>query len=253
MKGHRGENNVITCYPDTKAPLNTFPQRYNAENSVSNKTGASSLPDWGSIFITSASAWIAKLFPSNPSKQRLHFSLPPLGSRGSAGSISATAGVSSKKWTFLLNVPSQLKGLIERVCRPRAWKSLNTAGGNVGNGDGRRWKSAFRMSPQSSFRGARQREEGVGGARRGKGRGPGVWKFERNGKWDSGSDVLHSPRPGKRSGGFARLGPRANIVSVPERWVPRTTPLTQSRSVGKSQAGWGRTEPGLLSANITAD
>lgn len=26
MKGHRGENNVITCYPDTKAPLNTFPQ-----------------------------------------------------------------------------------------------------------------------------------------------------------------------------------------------------------------------------------
>lgn len=40
MKGHRGENNVITCYPDTKAPLNTFPQCYNAENSVSNQTEA---------------------------------------------------------------------------------------------------------------------------------------------------------------------------------------------------------------------
>lgn len=39
MKGHRGENNVITCYPDTKAPLNTFPHRYNTENSVSNKPG----------------------------------------------------------------------------------------------------------------------------------------------------------------------------------------------------------------------
>lgn len=35
MKGHRGENNVITCYPDTTEPLNTFTQCYNAENSVS--------------------------------------------------------------------------------------------------------------------------------------------------------------------------------------------------------------------------
>lgn len=25
MRGHPGENNVITCYPDTYTPVNTFP------------------------------------------------------------------------------------------------------------------------------------------------------------------------------------------------------------------------------------
>lgn len=38
MKGHPGENNVITCYPDTYTPVNALPQCY-AEKSSANKSG----------------------------------------------------------------------------------------------------------------------------------------------------------------------------------------------------------------------
>lgn len=73
---------------------------------------------------------------------------------------------------------------------------------------------------------------GMGGERRG---AVGVWKFERNGKWDFVSNVLHSQGPGKRGGGCSAWV-CANIVSVPKRWVLGTTPLT-GRSVGKSKPG----------------
>ena len=81
------------------------------------------------------------------------------------------------------------------------------------------------MSPQSSFQGACQPWE----------EGSRVWKFERNGKWDFVSNVLHSQGPGKRGGGCSAWA-RANIVSVPKRWVLGTTPLI-GRSVGKSKPG----------------
>lgn len=38
VRGHPGENNVITCYPDTYTPVNTFPQ-CRAENCGANKPG----------------------------------------------------------------------------------------------------------------------------------------------------------------------------------------------------------------------
>lgn len=86
----------------------------------------------------------------------------------------------------------------------------------------------IRMSPQSPFQGACQPWEWGAGVW-------GVWRFERNGKWDFVGNVLHSQGPGKRGGGCSAWV-CANIVTVPKCLVLGTTPLTGG-SVGKSKPG----------------
>lgn len=58
-----------------------------------------------------------------------------------------------------------------------------------------------RVKCMSSFRGVGGGSYGTHGGSGGRLWGSGVWKFERNGKWDFAGNVLHSQRPGKRGGG----------------------------------------------------